>query len=232
MRALDHNLWVAEQPLKYLGLEVGTRMTVVRLSSQALAVISPIALNSELKQQLARIGTVEHIISPNLYHYLYAADFKYAYPTATFWAAPGLQEKKPNLPIDKVIQANSSPLWNDLEGLYFEDFKTLSPGGFDALNEWVFFHAASRTLILTDTAFHFDNSFPFVTKLLTRVTGDYQKLAPSDFERIATTDKQSVKETVEKILSWDFERVVMAHGSIVEEDAKRKLEKDYSSFFR
>ncbi len=103
IKALDNNLWVVEQPLRYFGLEVGTRMTIVRLSNGALAVISPIAINDQIEQQIGRLGAVEHIVAPNLYHYLYAADFKSCYPTAAFWATSGLREKKPNIPIDKVI---------------------------------------------------------------------------------------------------------------------------------
>ncbi|BAZ14066.1 hypothetical protein NIES4071_59060 [Calothrix sp. NIES-4071] len=42
LREIDNNLWVAEQPFKYWGLEVGARMTVIRLISGELIVISPI----------------------------------------------------------------------------------------------------------------------------------------------------------------------------------------------
>jgi hypothetical protein len=31
---------------------------------------------------------------------------------------------------------------------------------------------------------------------------------------------------------WDFERVIMAHGSIIEQDGKEKLKKGYESFLR
>lgn len=41
---LAPDLWVATQPLRFLGLEVGSRMTVVRLPSQKLVLISPIEL--------------------------------------------------------------------------------------------------------------------------------------------------------------------------------------------
>ncbi len=129
-----------------------------------------------------------------------------------------------------VSRREYSSLWVDLEGHLLSGFRTLGIGGFDSLNEWVFYHKASRTLILTDAAFHFDQSFPLVTQLAARVIGSYQALSPSSLERIATTDKKRVKESMEKILSWDFERVVMAHGSIVEIDGRRKLAASYDRF--
>lgn len=230
LREIDRDIWVAEQPLRYFGLSIGTRMTIVRLANRELVVISPIEVDTMMVQQLNDLGTVQHIIAPNLYHYLFAANFKTLYPNALFWAAPGLTAKRPELPIDRTIQTDSQMLWDDLESIFFAGFRTLGLRGFDALNECVFFHAASRTLILTDTAFHFDESFPPLTQFAARILGGYQNLSPSLLERLATTDKKQVRKSVERVLKWDFDRVVMAHGSIVEQSAKEKFQKGYEQF--
>ncbi|MEM9152979.1 MAG: DUF4336 domain-containing protein, partial [Cyanobacteria bacterium P01_F01_bin.3] len=74
-------------------------MTVIRLKSGDLAVISPIRLSDDLQNQIDSLGRVRHIIAPNLFHYLFASDFKATYPPASFWAVPGLLEKRPELPI-------------------------------------------------------------------------------------------------------------------------------------
>jgi hypothetical protein len=230
LRQLDRGIWVAEQPLRYLGLSVGTRMTVVELAERELAVISPVRADQALINQLTELGTVQHIIAPNLYHYLFAADFKALYPNATFWAAPGLDAKRPDLPIDRTIQPEASSALRGLESVLFEGFRTLGFKGIDSLNECVFFHPSSRSLILTDAAFHFDESFPLMTQLATRVMGGYKSLSPSVLERLASTDKQKVKQSVEQILSWDFQRVLMAHGSIIEQDGRRQFRRCYEQF--
>lgn len=230
IKAVDADIWVAEQPLRYFGLSVGTRMTVIRLVSGDLAVISPIQVSDGLVSELNGLGEVRHIIAPNLYHYLFVADFKAAYPTATFWATPGLKGKKPDLAIDQMIDSDSTSPWPGLERLFFDGFKTLGPSGPDPLDEWVFYHAASRTLILTDTAFHFDESFPWLTQLVTKIGGGYKSLSPSMLERLATTDKAQVKAAAERVLSWDFDRVIMAHGSIVERDGKAQFQRGYEQF--
>jgi hypothetical protein len=230
LRKIDEDIWVAEQPLRYLGLSVGTRMTVVRLANRELAVISPIQASDVIVRQLSELGTVKHIIAPNLYHHLFATHFKSLYPLATFWAAPGLEVKKPGLSIDQILKSNADRLWNGLEFIFFAGFRVLGLSGFDSLNECVFFHSASRTLILTDTAFHFDESFPMLTQFATRVLGGYKCLSPSVLERIATTDKESVRTSVEQVLNWNFERVIMAHGSIVEQNGKEKFKQGYEQF--
>lgn len=230
LRAIGRDLWVAEQPLRYFGLSIGTRMTIIRLASNELVVISPIQVSDELVGELNELGPVTHIIAPNLYHYLFAVEFKAAYPTATFWATAGLKAKRPELVIDRVIEGGSNHLWDGVERLFFDGFKTLGPSGPAPLDEWVFFHVASRTLILTDTAFCFDESFPWVTQLVTRVGGGYKSLSPSLLERLATTEKDRVKASAEQVLRWDFDRVIMAHGNIVEQDGKQQFKRGYEQF--
>lgn len=230
LRQIDPDIWVAEQPLRYFGLSVSTRMTAIRLANRELAIISPIELDDATSRQLDEIGTIRHIIAPNLYHYLFADNFKKHYPEAIFWAAPGLETKKPDLAIDRTIQSDTDSLWNGLEYILFDGFRTLGLSGFDSVNECVFFHRVSRTLILTDIAFHFDESYPVIVQLATKVLGGYKNLSPSLLERVATTDKEQVKESVNKVLSWDFERVIMAHGSIIEHNGKQQFKQGYEQF--
>lgn len=232
LEAVTQSIWVAQQSLRYMGLSIGTRMTVIRMANQKLIVISPITIDAELKKQLDSLGKVEHIVAPNLYHSLYAAAAKAHYPTATLWAAPGLKEKKPNLPIDKVLQLDESSLWSELDGIFFDGLRTLGTNGFESFNEWVFLHSASRTLIVTDAAFHYDNSFPFVKRLVAIALGSYETLSPSILERVATKDKARVSASVEKVLTWDFDRVIMAHGVIIEHGGKEAFKAGYERFLK
>lgn len=235
LREVDQDIWVAEQPLRYFGLSIGTRMTVIRLANRELVVISPIQINAPTANQLSNLGKLGHIVAPNLYHYFFAAEFKAFYPDATFWAAPGLKTKQPELPIDRIIDGQildgkTNNQWDGLETVLLDGFRTLSLSGFNSLNECVFFHSASRTLILTDAAFHFDESFPMLTQFASRVTGGYKRLCPSLLEKIATKEKESVRQSAEKVLRWDFERVIMAHGSIIERHGKERFRQGYSNF--
>jgi hypothetical protein len=229
LRAIEQNIWVGEQRLKYLGLNVGTRMTIIRLVNGELIVISPIQVDNTTIEQLNAIGNVSYIIAPNLYHYLFADSFKTIYPKASLWAAPGLESKRTELPIDRVISDEKS-LLDGVEYLLFDGFRVFDLNGPSLLNECVFFHRESRTLVLTDTAYHFDESFPLTTQLAARLIGGYKKLSPSLLERFATRETERVKQSVQKVLAWDFKRVIMAHGTIIESDAKRKFREGYEWF--
>jgi hypothetical protein len=161
LQALATNLWIADQPQRFLGLAVGTRMTVIRLSEGRLAVISPIALTPELSTELDQLGTVTYQIAPNCYHHLYAQGFKQQYSQAEFWAAMGLQEKCPDLQIEQIFTAFQGQLDPDLHYQQVAGVNVPSLDGLDPLNEVVFYHPSSRTLIITDIAFHFDNTFAY-----------------------------------------------------------------------
>jgi Domain of unknown function (DUF4336) len=230
LRQIDNNIWVAEQPLKYWGLEVGTRMTVIRLTTNELIIISPIQADESTIIQLNEIGNITYIIAPNLYHHLFVSNFKSIYPKAQLWAAPNLDAKIPNISADKVISNDEGSILNQVDYLLFDGFKVLDLTGPSILNEIVFFHQTSRTLILTDTAFHFDEQFSFKTQLAAKLLGVYGKLSPSPLEKLAIKEKEKVKKSVQKILRWDFNRVIMAHGSIIENDGKRKLKQGYERF--
>ena len=229
LKEIDEDIWVADAPFKYFGLSVGTRMTVVRLNDRELAVISPIQIDNAISLELDELGTVSHIIAPNLYRYLFASDFKALYPKAIFWATSALKVKKPELLIDRIINdADGFP--HELQYVLFDGLKTIDFDGFNLLNEWVFFHSKSQTLILTDAAFNFDDSYPLITQFAARVIGTYNNFSPSLLERVASTEKAQVKLAVQKIFDWDFERVIMAHGSIIESERKQRFKAGYKSF--
>jgi len=115
LRAIDTDIWVAEQPLKYFGLEVGTRMTVIRLNDNKLMVISPIRTDEATVHQLNQLGDVSYIVVPNLYHHLFVTQFKQIYPDAELWATSGLEQKRPDLLIDQILSSDLSELEPQLE---------------------------------------------------------------------------------------------------------------------
>jgi len=228
LKEVDTNIWVAEQKLKYLGLEVGTRMTIIRLKNGELVVISPIKVNKEIINQINQLGKVSIIIAPNLYHHLFITDFKSVYPDANIFAAPGLDSKRQDINFDKIINQGKLGTQDEIEYFLFEGFKVLELKGAFLLNEIVFFHRESQTLILTDTAFNFDETFPLTTQFITRLIGGYKKLEPSILEKLAIREKQKVKNSIQTVLKWNFERVIVAHGSIIDNQGKEKLIKGYN----
>jgi hypothetical protein len=230
LQSFADNVWIAQQPLRFLGLRVGTRMTIVRLDDGRLIVISPVQLNPELIQQIDAIGTVAYMIAPNRYHHLFAQGFQQQYPQAEFWAAIGLAEKRPDLPIKQVMTEESG---NITETFFYQQFCGVNVpgvGAVDPLNEVVFFHAPSRTLIITDIAFHFDAGMAWETRLAGKLIRSYDQLKPSLLEKWAMRDRAAVEKSIRSVLNWDFDRVIMAHGKLIETNGKAMLKSGYEDF--
>jgi len=144
LKKVDNNIWVAEQNLKYWGLEVGTRMTIIRLENDELVVISPIKVDKETINQINELGTVSIIIAPNLYHHLFISDFKSVYPDAKVFAAPGLDSKRQDINFDKIINQGKLGTKDEIEYFLFEGFNILDLKGASPLNEIVFFIEKAR----------------------------------------------------------------------------------------
>jgi Domain of unknown function (DUF4336) len=231
LREIDKNIWVSERQFQFFGLEVGTRMTVIRLSHGEIIIISPLDVDEITTQQINELGNVTTIIAPNCYHYLFLAKFKSIYPSAKIWAAPGLDAKIPALTIDRILNERGTiGNLDEIEYFLFAGFQTIGIGGSGILNEIVFWHRESQSLILTDTAFHFDASFPWQTRLVAKIIGGDRALEPTILEKIASRDKEQVKRSIQQVLCWNFHRVIMAHGSIIERDGKRQLAVGYERF--
>jgi hypothetical protein len=84
------------------------------------------------------------------------------------------------------------------------------------MTEVVFFHVASRTLVLTDLIENFEaaKTGTILMRFLTWAGGvrDPDGSTPRDMRLSFMRNKAEVKAAVETMLAWDPERVVLAHG--------------------
>lgn len=205
-------------------------MTVIRLSTNDLVLISPIQAHPSLVAQLNELGNIRYLVAPNLSHHFFIESMQAHFPKAELWAVVGLQAKEPQLSIDHSLQENGGNLLGEVNYLPIMGMQVFGPNGSLPLQECVFFHAPSQTLILTDTAFYFDQSFPWLTQIASRVLCGYLRLSPSRLQKLASQDKATIQYSIQQILKWDFQRVIVAHGSIVDHDAKAQLLAGYEWF--
>ena len=91
------------------------------------------------------------------------------------------------------------------------------------LNEVVFFHRPSRTLILTDLAFNVHHPGSLAGRLLLQLDGVYRQFGLGWAERLLVRDRGAARAAIDRILRWDFERIVVAHGEVLERDGKETL---------
>lgn len=221
LRALGDDLWVAEQAQRFYGLEVGTRMTVIRLGDGSLLLHSPIALVPELRRELDALGSVRYAVAPNRFHHLYAGDVARAYPGSRLWVAGGVERKRPDLQIEGVLGDDPPEAWKgEVDQARFR--------GRPFENEVVFLHRKSRTLIVCDLLFNFGPRAPWATRALMRLLGGYGKPGPTRIDPLLIRDRRAARESLQRILEWDFDRVVVAHGEVLESGGPAVLRNGYA----
>jgi len=216
MRALAEGVWESTQTLRLLGVQLPRRMTVVRLPDGGLWVHSANRLDAERRRALDALGPLRHVVAPNCFHHFFLEDYAAAYPEARFWAAPGLAEKRADFPFHELLSGTAPPAWEgELDQVLAE--------GVPKVNEVLFLHRPSKTLLLTDLVFNVGGALPAWSRLFFRLNGCYQRFGPSRLFRSFVKDRRAVGRTVERVLEWDFERVVMAHGDVLEDDPRGRL---------
>ncbi len=212
MRQLCDGVWVIDFPLSIFGLRIGARATVLQLADGGLCLVSPVPMDSASQAKLVGLGEVTAIVAPNLMHYKHVPTAKALFPNARVYGAPGLQQKRPELPIDSTLAGAQLP------GL------SLHPiAGMPKLREVVLLHEASRTLITTDLVFHFPTAPNLLTGLYLRLSGGLGKPAQTALLRSMIKDKAAFALSRDELLKLDFDRIVVTHGENIETGAKAAL---------
>jgi hypothetical protein len=219
LERLDEGLWVAAAPLSFMGLRIGTRMTVVRLASGDLWVHSPIEPTPELRAEVDALGPVRHVVAPSLYHHLHAGQWKAAYPTAALWGPAALARKRKDLELTETLEQTAGAAWTS----------ELVPVHIDGcmLDETVFLHRATRTLVGSDLTENFTTSPHWPTRLYLKVSGIHGKVGWSRLMRVVYRDRPAARRSVEALLALDFDRIVIAHGDVIRRDGKAALRETF-----
>jgi hypothetical protein len=216
LRPLASDLWVADRPLKLIAGDIGTRMTVIRLADGSLFLHSPVRLDADTRRALDEIGPVRSVVAPSKVHHFFVPDYTAGYPEARVYGAPGLSEKRPRLKFDAVLGDDAPEPWRgQIEQHIFR--------GMPYVNEVVFFHPASRTLILTDLAFNVARDQTAGARAFYWLVGAAGRFGPHRGIRFLIRDRRAARASVATILQWDFDRVTVTHGAVLETGGRERF---------
>ena len=200
------------------------RMTIVRHTSGALAIHSAIRLHdADYARIVDPLGRVDLILVPNSLHSDEARYYAERYPRATVLVPAAARAKcAAKLPrVDGAYDAWPSAWADELEALQVEGTR---------MSEALFWHRPSRTLITTDLVFHFVDELSGFSRALMKWNGAVQTVGPTRiFRWFFLRDRAAFARSLQPLKSWDFERIVMSHGTIVDQDGKRRFLAGYAS---
>jgi len=233
LKQIAGNIWVVDGPVIHMdvlriGIPFSTRMTIVKLQDGSLWCHSPIAPNQQLFKEINQLGEVKYLISPNKLHYAYIKEWQKQYPEAYSWASPGVEKRAQSQNIEThfdYLLEDQPPLeWkNSIEQFIFK--------GSSVIEEVVFFHTSSQTLILTDLIENFETD-----KISSYFWKNIYKLAgiahpdgkmPIDMRLTFIGNKAEARKSYEQLLKWEPEKIIIAHGKWFERNGTEELKRAF-----
>ncbi len=217
-------IWVKWIPFRFFGLEIGVRMTVVRFSYDNLWIHSPTFLDASTQAQLKSLGEVFFVVSPNNLHHYFMGDYADIYPKARLYAPPGLAEKRKDIQFQYFLTDKPEDEWMD----HIDQHIIM---GQPKLREVVFLHKESKTLILGDLLMCFDHHAASMTQFVTKKFGIFDRPISPLEHKTSSSNRSLFKHSIEHILEWDFDKIILSHGRIITENAKETFKKSFDWLF-
>jgi hypothetical protein len=211
-RAIESSLFTFDSKLKMLpGVTVPLRSMLVTAGREEI-LVSPVGTAEEASAVGDRLTT---LVAPSLLHHLHLVQGVARYRPLSLWGPPGLPEKRPELAPMRIFGRDVWPYGADLEFLLV--------AGAPARNEIVFFHKASKTLYTADLFFNIHEPEGWLTPITYRAMGIWKRFGMMRMWKKWVTDAAAFQASIELMLDWDFERIVMAHGDTVTQGAKHLI---------
>ena len=225
LQKFGENIWIIDGlPVRDMGVMFTTRMVVVRLSSGSLWVDSPVALPPDTLKRITDLGPVRYILAATPRHVWRLALWHALFPDAELWASrrTPFTLQKGKLPLSGILGDEPPEAWRD-------DFDQLAFKGNPLIEEVLFLHKPSRTVILDD-----------LIQIHPRVKGRLFRNALFKLEgveapqggvgldiRLTFIHRTLARRSLEKLLSWDFDKLIIAHGPCIERNAKPFVERAF-----
>lgn len=225
MHAFAPNVWIIDGPtVRDFGMLFPTRMTVVSLADGSLWIESPVSVPFEMLKQIAEWGPVRYLVAATPRHVWRLAAWHTLFPDAQLWVPrPTLFTlQKGHLPLTGTLTDTEPRDWS-------LDFDQLAFRGNPLIEEVLFFHKVSRTVILGD-----------LIQMHPRVKGKPFRNVLFQLEGVASppggvgldfrlffTNRKLARRSLDTLLSWDFDKLIIAHGACIEKDAKSFVEQAF-----
>lgn len=221
LKPFADDVWIVDSEIATAAMALPIRMTVVRLVNGELLLHSPTRWTPALAAAIGELGTIAHLVAPNVAHWTRIAGWQRAFPHALTWGAPGLRERgavqRAELRIDRVLGDAAPPEWRDTL-----DQGTIRGAG-DFCETW-WHHRASRTLILTDLVQDMDaDRLPPLTAWFARASGGAAATTPRYLRPFLRRGPADTRRAIAAMLALDPERVLFAHGAPFTVDGGARL---------
>ena len=215
LQILAPHIWLLSYPLKTMGVNLQRNVTLIRLDSGQLIIHSTAAFSPEDVAGITALGEPTWMLDALLRHDTFAQEAREAFPDAEYLAPEGFSDDMP------FSTANLLPPPNEWE----DEIAVAAIQGAPDFSEIAMLHRASGTLIVADLIVNFPGKYNLWERLFFRIATVGGKHAPGvtfPFKK-AIEDQAAYAASIEEILDWDFDRVIVGHGKPIATGGKEKL---------
>jgi hypothetical protein len=197
--------------------ETERRMTVVRLADGRLVIYSAIALDEAQMSRIEAFGVPSFLIVPSDIHRLDAKIWKDRYPRLRVIAPIGARDK-----VDELVPVDATEIDFGDPTVQFMPV----PGTDDRESALLIVRDGKTTLVVADLVFNAPNQPGFSGWLFKTlgITADHPHL-PTVVKMARVKDEEALRKQLEV---WahlpNLERIIVAHGNIIANDAAHVLE--------
>ncbi len=209
-------IWATERPVWFGGVRLRSRTTVVRLAGGALWVHSPCPPTDEVCAALDALGEVRWIVVPNRFHHLQTPATAARYPKAVVVGPKTAPARNPQV---KLAMGADDPA-------YLRATPELTPitlKGVPFLDETVFFHHASGSLIAADLLISAGARDHWTWRMAARIWGRYEKVRTPPDVRWNTRANAEVAESIARLRALPLQRILVAHADPITERPAEQL---------
>ena len=210
MNTVAENLWTLQYPLTELGAHINRTVTIIRLRSGELVIHSSAPFSPADFTAIQALGRPAFLVEATTAHDTFAKEGRAAFPGVPYLAPEGFSEIVgfPTQPLDPPPAA-----W-DGELAVLE-----LTGKVEKMREYALLHRPTRTLIVADLAFHVTSAAGLGQRIFAvagLIGGKDHDTAMPRLEKLGVKDKAAFERSLEALLAWDFDRVIVGHGDVVE----------------
>lgn len=214
-------IWVTERPVWFSGVRLRSRTTVVRLAGDALWVHSPCAPTDEVCRALDALGEVRWLVVPNRFHHLEAPANAIRYPSARVVGPKSAEARNRRVRVSAGLD----------DPAYLRSTPELLPmqiGGVPFLDETVFFHATSGTLIAADFLMSACARDHWTWRTAARILGRYDKVQTPPDVQWNTKANAAIGESIAQLRALPIERILVAHADPITDRPVQQLVKAWN----
>ena len=214
MIPLAENLWLLSYPLKLLGVDLGRKVTILRLKSARLIVHSTGPFTDHDVAAIKELGQPGWLVDVMLRHDTFSREALTAFPGVPYLGPEGFAD---------VVEYPTQPLLPP-PAEWAREVEVLELQGVPSMRETVMLHVPSRTLIVADLAMNFPNDQPAWQELLLKLAvGKHHAPGISRSFKVLVKDETALKKSIAVMMAWDFDRLIVGHGEPILTGAKARL---------